>query len=441
VGKTSLGRSIARALGRKFVRISLGGMRDEAEIRGHRRTYIGAMPGRIIQALRRIETRNPVFMLDEVDKLVFDFHGDPASALLEVLDPEQNAEFRDHYLEVPFDLSQVMFITTANLLEPVPDPLRDRMEIIFLSGYTEGEKTAIAKGYLIPRQLRENGLRSEEIQFTDSGLQKIIRSYTREAGVRSLEREIGSVCRKVVTQIAEQTSVKLEIDAEKVRELLGQPVYFSDLEILQRTSVPGVATGLAWTPVGGEILFIEATRMPGNKGFQITGSIGNVMQESAHAALSFVRTKAEALGLQPDFFEHSDIHLHIPAGSQPKDGPSAGVAIATALVSLISGRSVRPDVGMTGEITLRGQVLPVGGVKEKVLAAHRSGLKTVILPAGNEANLEDLPEEVRREVNFVFVETIDEVLKAAFIPEGGEPDSILAQPSEQPVESNLIPNE
>ena len=418
VGKTSLGRSIARALGRKFVRISLGGMRDEAEIRGHRRTYIGAMPGRIIQALRRIESRNPVFMLDEVDKLVFDFHGDPASALLEVLDPEQNNEFRDHYLEVSFDLSQTMFITTANLLEPIPGPLRDRMEIIFLSGYTEREKIAIAKGYLIPRQLRENGLRPDEIAFTDDGLQKIIRSYTREAGVRNLEREIGSICRKVVTQIAEGKSAVIEIAPEQAKELLGRPRFFSDEEIANRTSVPGVATGLAWTPFGGDVLFIEATRMPGSKGFQITGSIGNVMQESAQAALSYVRSKAKSLGLQSDFFKKSDIHLHIPAGAQPKDGPSAGVAIATSLVSLISGRSVRPDVGMTGEITLRGQVMPVGGIKEKVLAAHRSGLKTVILPKRNEADLEDIPEEVRQDLQFVYTETIEDVLTAALEPDG-----------------------
>ena len=418
VGKTSLGRSIARALGRKFVRISLGGMRDEAEIRGHRRTYIGAMPGRIIQALRRIESRNPVFMLDEVDKLVFDFHGDPASALLEVLDPEQNNEFRDHYLEVSFDLSQTMFITTANLLEPIPGPLRDRMEIIFLSGYTEREKIAIAKGYLIPRQLRENGLLPDEVAFTDDGLQKIIRSYTREAGVRNLEREIGSICRKVVTQIVEGKSAVIEITPEQVKELLGQPKYFSDEEIANRTSIPGVATGLAWTPVGGDILFIEATRMPGSKGFQVTGSIGNVMQESAQAALSYVRSKAKSLGLQRDFFKKSDIHLHIPAGAQPKDGPSAGVAIATSLVSLISGRSVRPDVGMTGEITLRGQVMPVGGIKEKVLAAHRSGLKTVILPKRNEADLEDIPEEVRQDLQFVYTETIEDVLDAALEPDG-----------------------
>ncbi len=413
VGKTSLGRSIARAMGRKFVRISLGGMRDEAEIRGHRRTYIGAMPGRILQALRRVETHNPVFMLDEVDKLVFDFHGDPASALLEVLDPEQNAEFRDHYLEVAFDLSQVMFITTANLFEPIPDPLRDRMEIIQLSGYTENEKIAIASGYLIPRQLRENGLRPDEVKFTVEALTTIIRSYTREAGVRSLEREIGSVCRKVVTSIAEGEPGPGEITAENVQALLGRPKFYGLEEIAERTSIPGVATGLAWTPVGGEVLFIEATRMPGGKGFQVTGSMGNVMQESARAALSYVRSRAGELGLDENFFEKSDIHLHVPAGAQPKDGPSAGVAMAIALVSLISARPVLPDVGMTGEITLRGQVLPVGGIKEKVLAAHRFGLKTVILPARNQADLDELPEEVRQELTFVFANTVDEVISAA----------------------------
>jgi ATP-dependent Lon protease len=413
VGKTSLGRSIAHAMGRKFIRISLGGMRDEAEIRGHRRTYIGAMPGRILQALRRIESRNPVFMLDEVDKLTYDFHGDPASALLEVLDPEQNAEFRDHYLEVAFDLSQVMFITTANLLEPIPSPLRDRMEIITLSGYTEGEKIEIAKHYLIPRQIRENGLRPDEVQFQESALQSIIRSYTREAGVRNLEREIGSVCRKIVTAIAEGSSQSIDISPEKVREYLGRPHYFGNEEIAARTAIPGVATGLAYTPVGGDVLFIETTRMPGSKGFQITGSLGNVMQESARAALSFVRSRAEKLGLDQTFFDKSDFHIHIPAGAQPKDGPSAGVTMATALVSLISGRPVRPDVGMTGEITLRGQVLPVGGIKEKVLAAHRSGLCKVILPRRNEADLEDLPEEVTQAIEFVFVDTVDEVIEAA----------------------------
>lgn len=413
VGKTSLGRSIARAMGRKFVRISLGGMRDEAEIRGHRRTYIGAMPGRILQSLRRIESSNPVFMLDEVDKLVFDFHGDPASALLEVLDPEQNAEFRDHYLEVAYDLSQVFFITTANLLEPIPGPLRDRMEIISLAGYTENEKIAIAKGYLIPRQLRENGLRDNEVVLTDESLLKIIRSYTREAGVRNLEREIGSVCRKLVTRIAEGKAQELTVTEESISDLLGRPKFFGLEEIAERTSLPGVATGLAWTPVGGEVLFIEATRMPGSKGFQVTGSIGNVMQESARAALSYVRSRATQLGLPEDFFENTDIHLHVPAGSQPKDGPSAGVAMAVALVSLVSGRPIRADVAMTGEITLRGQVLPVGGIKEKVLAAHRFGLKMVYLPARNEADLDDLPEDIRKDIQFVFAEKIEDVLASA----------------------------
>ncbi|MCL4561243.1 MAG: endopeptidase La [Chloroflexi bacterium] len=413
VGKTSLGQSIARALGRKFVRISLGGVRDEAEIRGHRRTYIGAMPGRIIQAIRRIETRNPVFMLDEIDKLSFDFHGDPASALLEVLDPEQNSEFRDHYLEVPFNLSQVMFITTANQFETIPAPLLDRMEIIQIAGYTEREKTAIAINYLIPRQLRENGLRTDEIQFDKEAIQTIIRSYTREAGVRNLEREIGMVCRKVVTRISEGKNHLNPLTPAHVREFLGRPHYFGPDEVTMRTAIPGVSTGLAYTPTGGDVLFIEATRMSGSKGFQITGSVGNVMQESARAALSFVRSRAEHLGLEADFFEKSDIHLHIPAGATPKDGPSAGVTMATALVSLLTGRVVRPDVGMTGEITLRGQVLPVGGIKEKVLAAHRAGLKTIIMPRRNEADLEDLPEDVRKSITFIFVDTVDEVFNSA----------------------------
>ncbi len=429
VGKTSLGRSIAHAMGRKFVRISLGGMRDEAEIRGHRRTYIGAMPGRILQALRRVESRNPVFMLDEVDKLTFDFHGDPASALLEVLDPEQNSEFRDHYLEVAFDLSQVMFITTANTLEPIPAPLRDRMEIIMLSGYTEGEKCSIARQYLIPRQIRENGLREDEISFTEGALQATIRSYTREAGVRNLEREIGSVCRKVVTAVAEGSATGMEITPDKVREFLGKPTYFGNEEIAVRTSIPGVATGLAYTPVGGDVLFIEATRMPGGKGFQITGSLGNVMQESAQAALSYVRSRAETLGLEKDFFEKSDIHLHVPGGAEPKDGPSAGVTMATALVSLISGRPVKADVGMTGEITLRGQVLPVGGIKEKVLAAHRSGLRTIILPRRNQADLDDLPDEVRQAIHFTLVDTVDEVLGAALDLPQNVPAETVPEPS------------
>ena len=413
VGKTSLGQSIARAMGRKFVRISLGGVRDEAEIRGHRRTYIGAMPGRILQALRRNETRNPVFMLDEVDKLVFDFHGDPASALLEVLDPEQNSEFRDHYLEVSYDLSQIFFITTANSLETVPGPLRDRMEIIFLSGYTDKEKVAIAKGYLIPRQIRENGLRKKEIGFSNAALEKIIRGYTREAGVRNLERKIGAICRKVGTRIAEGKTEVFKITPDAVEEFLEHPIFHGSEEISMRTSVPGVVPGLAWTPYGGEVLFIESTRMPGGKGFQITGSVGNVMQESARAALSYVRARAKQIGLQEDFFDKTDIHLHVPAGATPKDGPSAGVTMATSLVSLISGRKVKRNLGMTGEITLRGHVLPIGGVKEKVLAAHRNGLKTVILPKHNEFDLDDVPEEIKKKMKFIFVETVDEVLDAA----------------------------
>ena len=416
VGKTSLGRSIARSLGRKFIRISLGGVRDEAEIRGHRRTYIGALPGRILQALRRVQSSNPVFMLDEVDKLSTSFQGDPASALLEVLDPEQNIEFRDHYLEVSYDLSQVMFITTANWLDNIPGPLRDRMEVIRLSGYTEGEKLEIAKGYLIPRQLRENSLYPEELIFTDDGLREIIRSYTREAGVRNLEREIGAVCRKVVTRIAEGKADPITVERDQVRELLGRPRYFDTEDIATRTSQPGVAIGLAWTPVGGDILFIEATSMPGSKGFQVTGSLGNVMKESARAALSYVRSRGEKWEIAPEFFAETDIHLHVPAGAQPKDGPSAGVTMATALVSLATGRSVRCDVGMTGEITLRGQVMPVGGIKEKTLAAHRAGLKTIVMPKRNEADLEDLPDDVRETLNFVFVETVDEALNAALLP-------------------------
>jgi len=416
VGKTSLGRSIAHSMGRGFIRISLGGVRDEAEIRGHRRTYIGALPGRILQALRRIESRNPVFMMDEIDKLSTSFQGDPASALLEVLDPEQNAEFRDHYLEVSFDLSQVMFITTANWIENIPAPLRDRMEIISLSGYTEGEKIEIAKGYLIPRQLRENSLHESEITFTEEALLEIIRGYTREAGVRNLEREIGAVCRKIVTRIAEEKTSSEEITPEKVREYLGRPRIHGTEEVALRTRMPGVATGLAWTPTGGDVLFIEASRMPGSKGFQLTGSLGNVMKESARTALSYVRSQAERFDLDTDFYAKSDFHLHIPAGAQPKDGPSAGVTMATALVSLVSSRCVRPDVGMTGEITLRGQVLPVGGIKEKILAAHRYGLKTIILPKRNEADLEDIPEEIRNAIHFVFVETVDEVLENALEP-------------------------
>ncbi|MFN8413005.1 MAG: endopeptidase La [Anaerolineales bacterium] len=413
VGKTSLGQSIARAMGRKFIRASLGGIRDEAEIRGHRRTYIGAMPGRILQSLRRVDSKNPVFMLDEVDKLTYDFHGDPASALLEVLDPEQNTEFRDNYLEVSYDLSQIFFITTANTLETIPGPLRDRMEIIFLSGYTENEKLAIARGYLIPRQIRENSLRVGEVTFDDSALKKIVREYTREAGVRNLERKIGAICRKVGTRIAENKGSNFEITSEKVEEYLDHPIYLGPEELNKRTSIPGVVPGLAWTSFGGDILFIEATSMPGGRGFQVTGSIGNVMQESARAALSYVRSRTEELNINQEFFNKFDIHMHIPAGAQPKDGPSAGVAMATALVSLISGRKVKPQIGMTGEITLRGQVLPIGGVKEKVLAAHRNGLTTVILPKRNEQDIDDVPEEIRTSMKFIFAETVDEVLNAA----------------------------
>jgi len=422
VGKTSLGRSIARSMDREFIRISLGGVRDEAEIRGHRRTYIGAMPGRILQALRRIGKNNPVFMMDEIDKLGRDYRGDPTSALLEVLDPEQNKEFRDHYLEVAYDLSKVMFITTANLLEPIPSPLRDRMEIIKLSGYTDKEKKSIAKGYLIPRQIRENGLRNEEIDFTDPALQLIIRSYTRESGVRNLEREIGTLCRKVVTLIAEGKTTSVKIGVKEVAEFLGRPKYYGDEELANRTSMPGVATGLAWTSTGGEVLFVEATTMPGKNNFQLTGSLGEVMKESAQAALSYVRSKAGKLGLDPEFYNGQDIHLHVPAGAQPKDGPSAGVTMATALVSLISRRPVKSNISMTGEITLRGQVLPVGGIKEKVLAAYRAGSTTVILPKKNQADLEeDIPPEVMEKIKFIFVESIEDVLEAALSPKKPAP--------------------
>jgi ATP-dependent Lon protease len=414
VGKTSLGQSIAKALNRKFIRISLGGMRDEAEIRGHRRTYIGALPGRILQAMRRVESRNPVFMLDEVDKLGVDFRGDPASALLEVLDPEQNENFRDNYIEVAYDLSEVLFITTANTLETIPAPLLDRMDVLQLSGYTEKEKTIIAQKYLIPRQLLENGLEPGELSFTEEAIHDIIQLYTREAGVRSLERRIGAVCRKVVTLISESKPFSKEIDTEHVREYLGRPRFLKNEEVSRRVSIPGVAIGLAWTPVGGEVLFIEATKMPGSKGFQITGSIGDVMQESARAALSFIRSRATHLGLDENFFDKIDIHLHIPSGAQPKDGPSAGVTMATALASLLLNKTIKPDLAMTGEITLRGQVLPVGGIKEKVLAAHRYELSTVILPSQNQYDLDDIPEEIRKTMEFIFVDTVDEVFQHAF---------------------------
>ncbi len=411
VGKTSLGQSIARALGRKFIRMSLGGMHDEAEIRGHRRTYIGALPGRIIQSIKRVETRNPVLMLDEVDKVGADYRGDPSSALLEVLDPAQNKTFRDHYLDVDFDLSQVIFICTANQLDTIQPALRDRMEIIQLSGYTEDEKLHIAKGYLVPRQVKENGLEPEEIKFEDDAIRQIARDYTREAGVRNLEREIGSVCRKIATHIAEGKSESVVVTKEKVAELLGKPRFYG--EVAERTTIPGVATGLAWTPVGGDILFIEATRMPGAKGFIVTGQLGDVMKESAQAALSYVRSKAKDLGVDEKFFDKSDIHMHIPEGATPKDGPSAGVTMATALASLMTSRVVKSDVAMTGEITLRGRVLPVGGIKEKVLAARRAGLKAVILPKRNEKDLDDLPDEVRKDMRFIFAEQVSDVFNAA----------------------------
>ncbi len=416
VGKTSLGISIARATNRKFVRLALGGVRDEAEIRGFRRTYIGAMPGRIIQSLRRIESKNPVFMLDEVDKLGRDFRGDPTSALLEVLDPEQNREFRDHYLDVPFDLSQVMFITTANVLDTIPSPMRDRMEIIQLSSYTEDEKVKIAQEYLVPRQIKENGLRVGELSFTEVALREMVQGYTREAGVRNLERQIGKVCRKVAARIAaNEDSYGLNIGVEDLNQYLGKRKFLSE-EIADRLQIPGVAVGLSWTMTGGDILFFEATKMPGKKGFVLTGQLGDVMKESAQAALSYVRSRARDLSIDPKFFEDVDIHLHIPAGSLPKDGPSAGVTMVTAIASLLTGRSVKSNVGMTGEVTLRGKVLPIGGLKEKVLAAARAGLDTVILPKRNEADLEDIQENVREQMHFVLVDTVDEVLSAALEP-------------------------
>jgi ATP-dependent Lon protease len=424
VGKTSLGISIARAMGRKFVRLALGGIRDEADIRGFRRTYIGSMPGRIIQMLRRVETKNPVFMLDEVDKLGRDFRGDPSSALLEVLDPEQNREFRDHYLDVPFDLSQVMFVTTANLLDTIPPPLRDRMEIIELSSYTETEKVQIAQGYLIPRQVKENGLRVDEVQFTEGAVREVIQGYTREAGVRGLERQLGKICRKIAARVAAGGAPEgVVIDGPDVIHYLGKREIHSD-EIIERVEAPGVSVALAWTVTGGDIMFVEATRVPGQKGFTLTGQLGDVMKESAQAALSYVRNRAAQLGIDAEFFNKSDIHLHVPAGSIPKDGPSAGITMATALASLLTGRPVRPKLGMTGEITLRGKVLPIGGVKEKVLAAARFGINRVILPKRNEADLDDVPETVRNEITFILVDTMDEVLAAALCP-ADEVDEIV----------------
>jgi ATP-dependent Lon protease len=414
VGKTSLGKSIARALGRKFVRLSLGGVHDEAEIRGHRRTYIGALPGQIIQGIRRAETKDPVFMLDEIDKVGRDFRGDPGSALLEALDPEQNSTFRDNYLDVPFDLSKVLFITTANMLDPVAEPLRDRMEIIELQGYTEEEKVHIAFQYLVPRQIEENGINKDQIEIPDDAIRFVIRHYTHEAGVRNLERNIGTICRKQARRIAEGKTEKLVVTKEVINEFLGGIKIRTEGEIAERTKRAGVSVGLAWTPAGGDVLFIEANSMKGKGSFTMTGQIGQVMQESMQAALTWVRSNAAQLGIPESFFAEHDIHIHVPAGAIPKDGPSAGVAMATALVSLLTDRPIRPLTAMTGEITLSGNVLPVGGIKEKVLAAKRAGVRDVILPAENKTNVdEDLTPEQLDNVAIHYVKTIDQALEIA----------------------------
>ena len=412
VGKTSLGQSIAKATGRKFTRVSLGGVHDEAEIRGHRRTYIGSLPGNVIQGIRKMGTREGVMMLDEIDKLgQGGFHGDPASALLEVLDPEQNSTFRDNYLAVPFDLSRVMFICTANVLDTIPGPLRDRMEVIQLPGYTAEEKLQIARRYLVDRQLGAAGLKPAQCELTDAALNAVIHDYTREAGVRNLEREIGNLCRYVAVRVAEGAIERMTVGPDEVAKILG-PRRF-DAEVAMRAGIPGVATGLAWTPVGGDILFVEAARMPGSGKLILTGQLGDVMKESAQAALSLVKARAESLGIAPEVLEKSDIHVHVPAGATPKDGPSAGVAMFTALASLLTGRAVRNDVAMTGEISLRGLVLPIGGVKEKVLAALRAGIRTVLLPKRNQRDLEEVPAEAREQLTFVWVESVDEALAAA----------------------------
>jgi ATP-dependent Lon protease len=417
VGKTSLARSIAQALSRKFVRVSLGGMRDEAEIRGHRRTYIGALPGQIIQGLRRAESKNPVFILDEIDKLGADFRGDPASALLEVLDPEQNSAFRDHYLDVSFDLSDVLFITTANVLDPIPAALRDRMEVLEIPGYTEEEKLAIAREHLVAKQVQNHGLTSDQLVITDQAISAIVRGYTREAGVRNLEREIAAVCRKAARRRAEGNVEPMVVTADVVTELLGAP-RFLDEEIHERTKEPGVAIGLAWTPAGGDVLFVEASRMPGTGSLTLTGQLGEVMKESARAALSWFRAHAPGYGADPDFFKNAEIHLHVPSGAIPKDGPSAGVTIATALASEVTRRPVRGDIAMTGEITLSGRVLPVGGIKEKVLAARRAGIREIILPRQNEKNVnEDLTADLRKELTIHLVQSVDEVLLLALLPD------------------------
>jgi ATP-dependent Lon protease len=430
VGKTSLGQSIARSVGRKFVRLSLGGVRDEAEIRGHRRTYVGALPGRFIQSMKKAGTKNPVMMLDEIDKLGADFRGDPSAALLEVLDPEQNNSFSDHYLDVPFDLSRVLFIATANQLDPIPGPLRDRMEIIELAGYTFEEKQQIARLHLVPKQLKEHGLSGDHIEIGDEALLTLIISYTREAGVRSLERRIADVCRAVAVEVAAGKTEKQTITPERVKEVLGPEAFYS--EVAERTEVPGVATGLAWTAVGGDLLFIEATKMTGKGGLTLTGQLGDVMKESAQAALSYLRSKAEVLGINPNFLEKMDIHLHFPAGAIPKDGPSAGVTILTALTSLLTGIRVRGDTAMTGEATLRGLVLPVGGIKEKVLAAHRAGIKRVILPERVRKDLQDVPEQAKKDIEFVFVSRMDDVLANALETNPFQAPADLTKPEVPP---------
>lgn len=417
VGKTSLGMSIARALGRKFIRTSLGGIHDEAEIRGHRRTYVGALPGQIVQGIRRAGTANPVFMMDEVDKVGADFRGDPSAALLEVLDPEQNQEFRDHYLEVPFDMSKTLFITTANLLDTILPPLRDRMEILEIAGYTEEEKIVIAKRHLIPKQLKEHGLKlRKHISISDEALPMLISGYTREAGVRNLERTLATICRKVTRQFAEGRDEIVKVTADNLHDFLGSPKFQYE-EVLSRTRVPGVATALAWTPVGGDILFIEASKMPGKRKLLLTGMLGDIMKESAQAALSYVRSHADDLKLGADAFSEIDVHLHVPAGSIPKDGPSAGITIAAALASLMTGKHTKSDVAMTGEITLTGRVLPVGGIKEKVLAARRAGIKTIILPAGNKSDVnDDIPDKIKKELSFKFVDDVSQVFPLALEP-------------------------
>jgi ATP-dependent Lon protease len=415
VGKTSLGHSIAAALGRKFVRLSLGGIRDEAEVRGHRRTYVGALPGRIIQGIRKAGSNNPVFMLDEVDKIGADFRGDPSAALLEVLDPEQNTSFSDHYLEVPFDLSRVMFIATANILDPVPPALRDRMEVLELPGYTESEKLHIAKRYLIPKELDAHGLTADQLSFADDAILRITSSYTREAGVRNLEREIATICRAVAKEVSEGRTEPASITAEDLHALLGPVKFFS--EVAERTSQPGVAIGLAWTSTGGDILFVEATKMPGKGNLILTGHLGEVMKESAEAALSAIRSRSREMGLPEDYFLKQDIHIHVPAGAIPKDGPSAGITMYTTLYSLVTGRPVQSEIAMTGEITLRGQVLQVGGIKEKALAAKRAGLKGVLLPERNAKDLEDVPEEIRQGLDFKFIRSVDEIPELALVPE------------------------